>query len=43
MNKPAATEIAVSGSADVNFELDVPLGLKAGSYAGSTTFTATKA
>ena len=39
----AATEIAVSGSADVNFELDVPLGLKAGSYAGSTTFTATKA
>jgi hypothetical protein len=38
-----ATEIAVSGNADVNFELDVPTGLKAGSYTGSTTFTPTKA
>jgi uncharacterized protein YhdP len=42
-NWAATTEIAVSGNANVNFELDVPLGLKAGPYAGSTTFTATKA
>ncbi|CAD6492619.1 MAG: hypothetical protein EMLJLAPB_00330 [Candidatus Argoarchaeum ethanivorans] len=42
-NWAAATEIAVGGNADANFELDVPTGLKAGPYGGSTTFTPTKA
>lgn len=38
-----ATEILVGGNADVDFNLNVPTGLKAGDYTGSTTFTPAKA
>lgn len=39
----ASTQIAVSASTDVNFQLDVPAGTPSGTYAGTTTFTPTAA